>query len=107
MDGAVDAIDKLIRAKDQVLGAKGGTLRREERVLGGVLAAVADGQYLAQHAVELGAQLLDGAKPALRIAVGRAQQQAVEGEETAQLRLLGRVGDAWEEDAVLAGQLEA
>ena len=107
MDGAIDAVDKLIRAENQVLGAKSGTLRREQRMLRGVLQAVADGNDLAQHAVELGAQLLDGGKAALRIRVGGALQQAVERQEAAQLRLLGRGGDAGQVDAVLGGQLEA
>ena len=69
LDGAIDAVDKLIRAEDQVLGAKGGTLRREKRMLGWVLQAVADGNDLAQHAIELGAQLLDGGKATLWIRV--------------------------------------
>ena len=107
MDGAIDAVDKLIRAENQVLGAKSGTLRREQRMLRGVLQAVADGNDLAQHAVELGAQLLDGGKAALRIRVGGALQKAVERQEATQLRLRGWGGDAGQVDAVLGRQLEA
>ena len=72
LDGAIDAVDKLVGAKDQVFGAKSGTLRRKKRVLGRILEAVADGNDLAQNAVELGAQLFDGGKAALWVRVGGA-----------------------------------
>ena len=76
-------------------------------MLGWVLQAVADGNDLAQHAIELGAQLLDGGKATLWIRVRGALQQAVERQKTAQLRLFGGGGDAGQVDAVLGGQLEA
>ena len=92
--GAVDAVNQLVRAKDQVLGAEGRTLWGKQRVLRGMLNAIAQGDDLAEHTKELVPQLRYALKALGRIWVRGAQQQPVEGEVAAQQRLLGRGGQS-------------
>ena len=49
--GAVDAVNQLICAKDQVLGAEGRTLWGKQRVLRGMLNAIAQGDDLVDAVV--------------------------------------------------------
>ena len=104
--GAFGAVEQLVGAEDDVLGAEGAPLRGEQRVLVGVLHPVAQGDDLAQHPVELAAQRADVGEALLRVRVRGPLEQPVVAEVAAQQRLLRGRGDARGEGAVLDGQVE-